>query len=624
MRPHQYWIAFLACLVVVLAGMGWVSAVAFRLDRFQTEAQQRAAFEENVRLSLWRMETALMPLLARESSRPYFVYSSFYPAERAYTRMFEEIRHQDVMMPSPLLAETAPDVVLHFQMDPEGNFTSPQVPAGKSRALSESAYSNSALIEVAGRHLEELRQRLNKNDLMAKLPARRSAPDSRPPVILAQAPIQQKEQNQPTIEQDEQSQMPQQILMVNASPAQQSARNLNEFNVRAQQQTKAQNKISKGPWQEQTIAQKEPAPSAIPAATIWEGVMTPLWIGDRLFLARRVTVGGKEYVQGCWLDWPSIKKDLMGEIGDLLPGAELVPVAPGTWDPAGRMLAGLPVKLVPGRMPGIVTSGIAPVHLSLIIAWCCVLLGAGAVGVLLVGAVSLSERRGAFVSAVTHELRTPLTTFRMYTEMLAEGMVTEESKRRHYLSTLSAEAERLSHLVENVLSYARLERGRRGGHPEEIAIVDVIGRMKDRFAQRAEQAGMNLIVEAIPEGQNAVRVDPSIAEQILFNLVDNASKYAAAATDKRIQIEVRWTDASAVIRVRDHGMGIDSDDARRLFKPFSKSAKKAAETAPGVGLGLALSRRLARQIGGDLRVDRSVTDGACFELVIPRARPQIG
>ncbi len=76
--------------------------------------------------------------------------------------------------------------------------------------------------------------------------------------------------------------------------------------------------------------------------------------------------------------------------------------------------------------------------------------------------MDLSERRRIFVSAVTHELRTPLTTFRLYTDMLADGMVSGEEKRRSYLERLRGEAQRLSHLVENVLFYARLESGRAG------------------------------------------------------------------------------------------------------------------------------------------------------------------
>lgn len=116
--------------------------------------------------------------------------------------------------------------------------------------------------------------------------------------------------------------------------------------------------------------------------------------------------------------------------------------------------------------------------MSLLIAWACVLLGAAAVVLLLRGAVTLSERRGAFVSAVTHELRTPLTTFRLYAEMLAEGMVADENKRAGYFSRLREQADRLSHLVENVLAYARLARGRSDCRPQILTLGELIGRMK--------------------------------------------------------------------------------------------------------------------------------------------------
>ena len=72
-----------------------------------------------------------------------------------------------------------------------------------------------------------------------------------------------------------------------------------------------------------------------------------------------------------------------------------------------------------------------------------------------------------------------------------------------------------------------------------------------------------------------------------------------------------------MLRVRDHGQGISTEGAKRLFKPFSKSAQEAAHSAPGIGLGLALCRRLSRSIGGDLRLDRTFTRGACFELRLP-------
>jgi signal transduction histidine kinase len=292
-------------------------------------------------------------------------------------------------------------------------------------------------------------------------------------------------------------------------------------------------------------------------------------------------------------------------------------------DPQARLLASLPLRLVPG---GGVTSSppgfsfiASPIKLALAISWLCMLLAAVAVGVLLHGAISLSERRGAFVSAVTHELRTPLTTFKMYSEMLAEGMVQDEDRKRQYLNTLCSEANRLGHLVENVLAYARLERGSARSRVESLSLTQLIERVKPRLAQRADQAKMRLQVDGSPEAlQSVVHVDVAAVEQILFNLVDNACKYAACdGTERVIHLEALPDHRFAMLRVRDHGQGISEEGARRLFKPFSKSAHEAAHTAPGVGLGLALCRRLSRSMGGDLRLDGLVKNGACFVLSLP-------
>jgi signal transduction histidine kinase len=230
------------------------------------------------------------------------------------------------------------------------------------------------------------------------------------------------------------------------------------------------------------------------------------------------------------------------------------------------------------------------------------------------------------VSAVTHELRTPLTTFKMYSEMLAEGMVADETKRQHYLSTLCSEASRLSHLVENVLAYARLERGSAQCRVERVSLGDLIRRVRPRLTQRAEQAGLTLVEDGDDRAlATVVHVDVSAVEQILFNLVDNACKYAApTATEKVIHLEALPENGQfAMLRVRDHGQGISAAAARRLFQPFSKSAHEAALTAPGVGLGLALCRRLSRSMGGDLRWDALVRDGACFELRLPLRQSQM-
>jgi signal transduction histidine kinase len=346
--------------------------------------------------------------------------------------------------------------------------------------------------------------------------------------------------------------------------------------------------------------------------------MKPIWQGDRLLLARQVLTNGQTYVQGCWLDWPAIQAWLTSVVSDLLPNASLVPAPTGPGEERARLLAALPVRLVPGEMPAEGDTGPSVLRLSLVVAWICVLLAGLAVAALLMGVVSLSERRAAFVSAVTHELRTPLTTFRMYAEMLAEGMVPDAAQRGQYLHTLGVEAERLTHLVENVLAYARLERGRARSRLEAISAGDLLARVEQRLRARAEQAGMSLEVELDERSASRlVKTDAAAVEQVLFNLVDNACKYAARGADRRIHLVVAATDRKIELALGDHGPGVDADLARRLFRPFSKSATDAANSAPGVGLGLALSRRLAREMGGDLTHRPTPAFATCFVLSLP-------
>jgi signal transduction histidine kinase len=354
-----------------------------------------------------------------------------------------------------------------------------------------------------------------------------------------------------------------------------------------------------------------------PFSDVAQGAMVPGWFGETLLMIRNIRTDKGTYIQGCWLDWKEISKWLLSLIEDLLPESDLVPVHTEKGNDETQLLAGLPARLEPGPIP--VSPGAAsPLRMSLVIAWICIAVGAGAVAVLLSGTLSLSERRWAFVSAVTHELRTPLTTFRMYAEMLAEGMVPEEEKRKRYLQRLCVEADRLAHLVENVLSYARLERGSIRTRLQETTVSALLERTKSRLVDRATEAGMELVAGSDTEaGGTRVRVDGSAAEQILFNLVDNACKYASKAPDKRIHLESDLKEGRVLLKVRDHGPGVSRADSRLLFRPFRKPAKEAADSAPGVGLGLALSLRLARQMDARLYLDPAVTEGACFVLSLP-------
>ncbi|MDE3246276.1 MAG: HAMP domain-containing histidine kinase, partial [Acidobacteriota bacterium] len=288
---------------------------------------------------------------------------------------------------------------------------------------------------------------------------------------------------------------------------------------------------------------------------------------------------------------------------------------PGDSFEKGRTLSSLPVRLIPGplKLPDIDRRS---ARVALLFGWSCLLLGGFAGALVLRRAVRLSESRGAFASAVTHELRSPLTTFRLYTELLAHNMVPDEEKPV-LLNTLLAETDRLDHLVKNVLAFARLE-SHRGVNRETIAVEALLDHPLPRLRERAQQSRMELVLD-LPQdlGPALIHTDPLVVEQILFNLVDNACKYAADAADPRIHLEVAQDTGSLQVSIRDHGPGIAAQDRRQLFQPFQKSAQKAARSAPGVGLGLALCRRLARSLGGDLAYEATPAGGACFLLTLP-------
>ncbi len=597
-RPLHIWSVFAVCAAVLLAAVTWVTATAWRLQRAQTEAQQQAQFEEKVRLALWRMDSLLAPIVVQESSWPYFVYNSFYPAERAYNRMLDDLQPGEVLIPSPLLTQTSTNVLLHFQFEPDGKLTSPQIPEAQIRLNKASSVSSEMLATNRAR-LEQLQSLVTHAALLAICPP--AMKRSNDMSWMAQAPAVPTTVGNLAI-----SAASRQQQEISALRAAQVFQNNVELQARAQSYQQALN------------VNVDNGMAAARRSKVSEGAMKPIWIRDELVLARRVTVGGRDYIQGLWLDWPNLRRTLLESTRDLLPAAQMEPVRGTPEIGTARLLAALPVMLVPGEPRTFSSNTISPLRFAIAAAWACMLLAAVAVGFLLYGAVSLSERRGAFVSAVTHEMRTPLTTFKMYSEMLAEGMVSDEAMRKQYLNTLCSEANRLSHLVENVLAYARLERGSARSRVERVTLGSLIKRIAIPLRERAARAEMKLVVDADETAlATVVHVDTAAVEQILFNLVDNACKYAGPnATEKLIHLEALPDGRFAMLRVRDHGQGISAEGAKRLFRPFSKSAQEAAHSAPGIGLGLALCRRLSRSIGGDLRLAR--TDrGACFELRLP-------
>ena len=367
--------------------------------------------------------------------------------------------------------------------------------------------------------------------------------------------------------------------------------------------------------------------NAIQAQTAFSG--TPVEVGafsasfvrckagsEQLFFLRKVLHSKAMTMQGIWAHWPELKRWLLDQVADLLPGVDLVPASTGSFT---HRLVTVPLTLVPGPGPEALEPATGSVATTLIVTWIAVLLALGVVGWALRAAMDLGARRALFVSAVTHELRTPLTTFRMYSQMLADGMV-PDSARPEYLETLKRESERLARVVESVLLYSRLEDGRQSAHSKTVPAHDLLVSVVARVRQRAAEAGRDLAHEIRISESVLVHVDPQAVEQILLNLVENSLKFAPGG---RILVLGAERNGEVSITVADSGPGVQEAEAERIFRPFERGARQDTVAIPGLGLGLAIARGLARAMGGDLRLRQDLKPGATFELTLPTKRNQV-
>jgi len=641
MKQLRIWIPFSICLTVLLAVIVWTSVTMLNLERQNIEVQRKSAIEETVRLALWRLDSAITWLIAEESSRPYFDYTAGGLIKRDSNLYKDEAkRTTPTSISSSLLGKTSAVVNVYFnglisQSDKESAIlTSPQILSETSMIKTTDSFDDIFRDADVGNmeKLDKLNSSISVQDIKRQLHIAEKEED----IYLRN--INKSGQGQTELsdfsDSPAQSANQQEILL------EQMKRNDFEYASRRGQTVNAKAKIQESKNYSYTnaivgnltglesdkydimgeLGEKEWGGAIREASgAVKEGMLSPLWINDLLLLARSVKIGDDEYIQGAWLNWNAIKSELLNEINDLFPSADLVQADPLKTEDKSRMLASLPVRLVPGDLSAdIIMPAIKfPLIVPLMISWISVALAGMAVAMLMLGIVNLSERRAQFVSAVTHELRTPLTTFRMYTEMLDEGIV-QDNRREHYIKTLKNESNRLGHLIENVLSYARLERGIGARVIETITIGTLLERVRESLSRRASEGNKRLVIEiAEHDLENTISTDLSAVEQILLNVVDNACKYSAGAEDDRVHLEISGSQNQVTFKIRDHGPGLKKNETRMVFKPFRKSAQKAAQSAPGVGLGLALCKRLATQLGGMFEYEESQNGGACFTLKLP-------
>jgi len=576
---------FVATALLLLGVLSWLTATLLRLDRDELQARCQAQLHEKMRLALWRMDSWLSPQFAFEAMRPASDYHAFPTAPTAWTRSFSRLAPDDVLVRSPLLGYESPVFSLHFELAPNGQLSSPQVPIGNERDVAEANGVSGQVIERATARLAALQPRL----VFSALDGRLGGAESLLPTMGCN--------------------------VVPPDAAAQMQQSVNEYSSR---QMAVRNSSRDNNLNREGPAMPE-APKAGAEGPV--GPMVPFWLDGAdpacLVFARRVQSPGVTRLQGVVIDWPQMQRELLQLVSDLFPPetTQILRCETPTVAEQASMLASVPAR-VSGRPESGLASGL-PMTAILWTTWGATLLALAVLGFTLRAAIGFGERRARFASAVTHELRTPLCTFRMYSEMLANGMVTEPAAQREYLSTLEREADRLSRVVENVLAWSRLEEGRFASRRERHATAPLVERLAPTLRRRLVDAGMLLEVHVDDMAREAVlTTDEDAIGQILFNLVDNAAKYGKGGSEA-VELRVRAHDGAVHFDVRDHGPGVPAGHRHRIFAPFDRGAMPTASNdVPGVGLGLALARGLARDLGGELVLDETVRDGACFRLTL--------
>ncbi len=643
-RPWVIWIVLVGCALLIVGALGLFTDRIVGMERERTRVEAEAEIEERVRLALSRMDAAASGILVIENQRPPLHFEAFYSPDDILTNAYQNVGKELVLRPSPLL-EACPEFIrLHFEIRSGMVMSSPQVPVGNQRDLAEASGMDGKMLDRCAADLEGLRAMLAES--AAEKGAVAGAGTNFEYLTMACMPAHSAWNRVEVAEVEQKASWMADQRQKDDNSLQEEAQYQKEMSYveqgrRAQvlektQERAAQGAMKKVQWGKSEVAAVRGAKAA--PAVVEEEVTTfrPIWLGGELFAVRRVVDENGARYQGIWLQTATLKEYLLESSEDLVPKADLSPVKAlvveslegafdvglATLQSEPRALVTLPWRLEAGETVAVKPLAWTPLRISLLLGWITVILALFAAAGLLRGVMKMSERRAAFVSSVTHELRTPLTTFQLYSDMLAGGMVQDEEKRQGYLDTLCLEAGRLNHLIENVLAYSRIERGSARAKHEKLSVADLLSRFERRVRERVQQEhGAMEVCCGENCGEVELETDVTAVEQIVFNLVDNACKYGMEEDGSgRILLKAEVVGRKARFSVCDEGCGIDRKDLKKLFRPFHKSAKEAAHSKPGVGLGLALSRRLARALGGELAVEKREGDGACFVLELPVGR----
>lgn len=227
----------------------------------------------------------------------------------------------------------------------------------------------------------------------------------------------------------------------------------------------------------------------------------------------------------------------------------------------------------------------------------------------------LETIRQDFVANVSHELKTPITSIKGFVETLLDGALANRDDAERFLAIVSRQADRLSAIIEDLLSLSRLEQqgSNHGLKRSEITVTELFDRCYQACLFKLDEKNIRLKIHCEPT--LTVNVNIHLMEQALINLLSNAIKYSTANTE--VLLEAKHYGRTVSFTVSDSGIGIPEKDLPRIFERFYRVDRARSRHMGGTGLGLAIVKHIAQVHGGSVQVESEVKKGSRFEIVLP-------
>ncbi len=598
-------LGYLVICALVLGGMAAATQTAARLEKLEAAKAIEDAEEARLGPAVRQMNEVVSLQLEVESARPYNHYVPFYPAPDALNKTGAAA--EGVWLTSPLYKDAPPRwVEAYFRVVRTGDlgrerWSSPQLPEDSWIAFpANPPFLNEVQREHVQSVLVYLESRLPLEDV-----------DTRLELARAMAPRRDQPSDEVVTEESQRRQyrLPLECDVEDAG--------ILELAQPREEHTFA---CLAGETEELQLEDIKVETSAL--VPIWVSpvrVTKPLLAFVRSAKVEdRVSVHDHKEFQGFVVDWDRFSGEILNNYEAFYPGATLTPVYTESNEDPRTRLSRIPARLtLPPleRLPTTTASG----RSTLLIAWAAAVAALAALGIGVRTLVVFTTRRVQFAYAVAHELRTPLTTFRLYTDMLAAGLVPEAS-RQEYLDTLNRESKRLGDLVNGVLEYARLEHRAVHRKAARVSGADIVERLERDYAPSCAEDRVKLLVEDRLPSDQSIETDLDLLMCVSGVLISNAVRHARNGDAPEIRVQLERVNGHVCISVIDNGPGIAAEDVRYIYRPFRQGRARDAGATGGLGLGLALARKWVSLLGGRVELaarQHATYGGAAFRISIP-------